>query len=511
MDSSARARRRFNIVLALSSLVALVPLWVPRWLPLLDLPDNLDAVALWTRHHDASWGLARFYDLNFVALPYWLYLLPVRVLSFALPIEVANKIYLSAYAIALPFSVAALAERMNRNRWLALFSLPLVFSFNLAGGFVTFCGGVVVMLFALATLDHFLEAPTRRRAIALTLLTLALYFSHVLPWMFFGVASLVLALCHGWRPRRMLAAAACEFPSLLFACYGFHAAATHATAVQPGPIAYEAYGELLINRLRLAPTRILAGWADDGAMWILLLLGAAWLFLLLTASDEDRPPSEEAEKPVLHRYRLEALTLLALVAYLTLPSRLLKPVELSVIGARFLPIAAIFGALLPSGNILGGRRFVLAAVAAIAVAFPILTAVHWWRYDQRAAGFRALMQKVPRGKSTLVLVLDDGRDPDADPAAAPYTEYHAYAQLLAGGFDPWASPTGFPARVRREAALPAPPWQKFRDFSVEKYDAWDYILTKGETGAHEVFGPDGGWRARIEGRQGAFRLYSVRK
>ena len=35
---------------------ALVPLWAPRFLPLLDLPDHLDAIAIWHRYRDPSWG-----------------------------------------------------------------------------------------------------------------------------------------------------------------------------------------------------------------------------------------------------------------------------------------------------------------------------------------------------------------------------------------------------------------------------------------------------------------------
>ena len=182
---------------------ALVPLWAPRFLPLLDMPDHLDAIAIWHRYGHPDWGYSKYYDLNLIPLPYWGYFLPVHLLSYLMPIEIANKVYLSAYALLLPLSTALLARQMGRSHWLALFSFPLVFNMNFSYGFITFCAGVVVLMFALLVLDRFLEKPTTRRGWALALLSILLYLTHVLPWMFFGVASILLVFGHGWHPRRI--------------------------------------------------------------------------------------------------------------------------------------------------------------------------------------------------------------------------------------------------------------------------------------------------------------------
>src|SRR5438067_7487967 len=149
----ARDRRLFFATCAVLWICAIVPLWAPRFLPLLDLPIHLDAIAIWHRYHDLGWGYAKFYDLNLIPLPYWGYFFPVHLLSYVFPIEIANKIYLSLYAALLPLSVAALAERMGRNRWLSLFSFPLVFNMNFSYGFITFCIGLVVLSFAIVVLD----------------------------------------------------------------------------------------------------------------------------------------------------------------------------------------------------------------------------------------------------------------------------------------------------------------------------------------------------------------------
>jgi hypothetical protein len=507
--SEARARRLFFATCAGLWVCAIVPLWAPRFLPLAELPLHLDAIAIWHRIHDSSWGYEKFYRLNVIAVPYWGYFFPVHLLSYVFPIEIANKIYLSAYAALLPISVAALAERMGRNRWLALFSFPLVFNYNFGAGFISFCSGLVILNFAIVVLDAFLEAPTRRRALLLGLLTLALYFTHVLPWLFFGVASLLLAGVHGWHPCRILAAFALELPSLLWGILAFHVAAGSETAVQPGPLAYVFWGERLLVRLQEAPVRLIIGWGNDTAYWLLLALALAWLLLLMTArADGER----DAPGRPLHAYRLELLLLLAVLAYLVLPRQLVKPVDLVIINARFMTVIALFAALLPVGKIIGWRRWIFVPIIVIAIIHPISMAVHWVQYDQRAAAFRRLMREVPRGSATLVLLANAPSDPDVDPAAEPYLGYHAYAQFLAGGYDPWALATGFPFTAKADAALPAPEWRHFDDFSFETHGArYDYILTRGEAQPWALFGPDDAYAAPLVASDGEFRLYRVRR
>ena len=63
----------------------LVPLWVPRFLPLLDLPNHLDAIAIWHRYGHPDWGYSKYYDLNLIPLPYWGYFFPVQSL---IPMEI---------------------------------------------------------------------------------------------------------------------------------------------------------------------------------------------------------------------------------------------------------------------------------------------------------------------------------------------------------------------------------------------------------------------------------------
>jgi hypothetical protein len=499
----------FVAVFAALWICALVPIWRPRFLPLLDLPNHLDAIAIWHRYHDESWGYSKFYNLNLIPLPYWGYFLPVHLLAYVMPVEVANKVYLSAYALTLPLSAAVLARQMGRSYWLSLFAFPLIFNLNFSYGFITFCVGVVVLTFALVVLDRFLEAPTRRRAIALAVLSLALYSTHVLPWMFFGIASVVLVFCHGLSARRIALAFALELPSLILAIYGFRAAANGTTAVQPGPFAYDAKKEELLSLLQGVPMRLVAGWPANGAYWVVVVLTLAWFAILVTARTDAQ--DTEARKSGF-AYRLELVVMLAGACYLFLPWHLFKPVDLWMIGGRFVTIVALYGALVPHGPLVGRRRLLLIPVILASIYYPLALSKKWVEFDRRAASFRRLMRHVDRGSSTLTLVLGDGTDISVDANAVPYLQFHAYAQYLGGGYDPWALDTGFPHTRKPDTGLPAPRWKHYETFTFDQHGLYyDYIITKGEWTDHAIFGPDDAGRAPLVATDGDWRLYSVRR
>jgi hypothetical protein len=504
------ARRDWRLVVTFAALwgVSLVPLWLPRFLPLLDLPNHLGAIAIWHRYREAAWGYSKYYDLNLLPLPYWGYFFPVHMLAYLMPIEVANKIYLSAYALALPVGAALLAHRMGRSPWLALFAFPLIFNMNFMFGFITFCAGMAFLFYALFALDRFLERPTGASGAAVALLSIGLYLMHVLPWLFFGVAAMVLLFCHGWHPRRIAAAAALMLPSLLLGIYGFKASANGTTAVVQGPLQWDAKLEKILGVMQAVPVRLLTSWStDDKPYYVLLLLTLLWLALALTGRRDESPRASTG-----YPYRLELIALLSLLGALFLPMHQLKPVDLWMIGGRFVSLTALFAALLPAGPIRGRRMWLLGGVVAISIYYPLALAAHWQKYDRRAASFRRLIRKVPRGSSTLTLVMGDGTDPDCDPQAVPWLMYSSYSQYFSGGFNPWTLSTGFPMIKKPGKELPSPAWKAPSTFRMDEHGVhYDYILIYNEGIDYSMFGPDDSGRAPLVAHDGAWRLYHIRQ
>jgi hypothetical protein len=505
---------RRNPALALTFLLmwigTLVPIWRPRLLPLLDLPNHLDAIAIWHRYGDPSWGYSKFYRLNLLPLPYWGYFFPVHLLAYAMPIEIANKVYLSAYTLALPLGAAALARQMGRSAWLGVLAFPLVFNMNFSLGFITFCAGMTVMLFAFVVLDRFLQAPTGPRAVALCLVTFYLYTTHVLPWLFFGVGAFLFLFCHGLRWRRMLAASLLMLPSVALGAYAFHAARDGSTHVKPGPLELKATYESVSASVGASVQRVLAAWPSERPFWIVLSLAVVWLFLMSSARPDPEPPVPRG-----FRYRLELLVVLSGLATVLLPMHLFKPVDLWMIGGRFVSVTALLLALLPRGPIVGigsgWRSVLLIPVVLLHFGFVFGLQRQWRDFDRRNAGFRHLVRRIPRGSSTLTLTLGELSDPAVESQAVPYVQFHAYAQFFAGGFEPWALNTGFPMVVRPGAALPAPTWKQPHQFRFDLHGAYyDFILIRGETWDHQLFGPDDAGRAPLLEQLGDWRLYKVR-
>jgi hypothetical protein len=183
-----------------------------------------------------------------------------------------------------------------------------------------------------------------------------------------------------------------------------------------------------------------------------------------------------------------------------------------MIGGRFVCVAALFGAMLPRGPLLGRRKWLMVPVVAACMWYPLALTIHWKHFDRRAAGMYRLMSKVPRGSSTLTLVLGNAGDVDADPQAVPYTQFHSYAQFFGGGYNPWALQTGFPMVAKKDKKLPAPTWKSPHTFRMDAHGIYyDYILTANEPIDYALFGPNDSYRAPLVGHDGAWRLYEVKK
>lgn len=508
------ADRLLIAALAVVWVCALFPIWVPRFLPLLDFPNHLAAMAILHRHADPSWGYQKFYTLNLKPAPYWGHYFPVHLMAYVVPLEIANKIWISLYALALPLGVAVLARQLRRSPWLMLFAAPLVFGYCFGLGFISFCGGVAVFPWALWALEAYLDEPSWGRGVALTLLSLTLYLMHVMPWVVFGLCAGVILCSRGWRPRAMAGAAGFMLISVVLALAGMlsqkHGEWATAGTLAPGTVKHGDYlmrFEPWRDALKLFSTRCFINLPRKWTKWMELVLALPLVVLHLTG----RRSKEEQG----FRWRYELALVICVVLYFELPQTLYEPLAWWYIAGRMTAFVILIAFVLPRGPIeldRGWRRFLLAPAAIVALAYPLLLARNWYRWDERTVGFQRLMKQVPRGSSTLVLMLGRPDDPDVDPNSVPFLEFHALAQVLGGGFDPWAQATplgGFPMSVNEDQRLPAPYYSRPQAFSLEAHGMfYDYILTRNEHHDHDLVPSDR--RAPLLAVDGAYRLYQVR-
>jgi hypothetical protein len=162
------------------------------------------------------------------------------------------------------------------------------------------------------------------------------------------------------------------------------------------------------------------------------------------------------------------------------------------------------------GPIGGLRRLLLVPALAACLIYPLALTHRFAAFNARAAGMARLMEKVPRGSSTLTLMLESNVDPDLDPEMVPFTEFHSWAQVLGGGFNPFALGIGFPVKQRPGTSLPAPFWNRPREFKQQSMGwRYDFVLSRNEARDGELFGALAP-RVTMVGHDGAWRLYATR-
>src|SRR5207237_5919653 len=126
------------ILFALATVATALPVWIGRYVPLLDYPNHLSIVFVWRHLTDPAWGFAPWYRTHLVPLPYWAQYASVYALSIPLGVEAAQKVFLTAALLSLPAGTALYAHRMGRDPRLALFAFPLAWHYNVANGFIAY-------------------------------------------------------------------------------------------------------------------------------------------------------------------------------------------------------------------------------------------------------------------------------------------------------------------------------------------------------------------------------------
>lgn len=468
-------RRRSAIwvlLFALASAACVSPIWVGRYLPLLDYPNHLAEVFIWRRLHDPQWNFEPFYKTRFVPSPNWAQYLIVYALGALVGDEAGQKLLLSLAVLALPLSVALYARRMGRDPRLALFAFPLAWNVNLAHGFLSYVAGLPVLFLSLTLLDRHAERPSLVRGVLAAGVGALNYSFHLLTWGLFlaiGGASALLRP-RPWRAQHAIAAASPTVLALTAGLAAYRAVGNSDRHWRLGARFVGAYSTFIDN-VKAIPDWLIdlfPGHADEAVAGVLLVAAAA---LLLSGGRSHR----EQEPP---RWRLELAFLVAAACYFLLPRSLLQPFYWYAINRRFAVVLVLFFTLLARGRMNGWRGALLfVAVGGAALYYPIDVARHFQRFNARMRDFDAVMESVPRGKQVLTLMLNR-RDPEVNLAC--FNQWSTWVQLRQGGYQPFNLDQNFPIVYKKQ--LPAPTWDQPWDFRFARHgEAWDYFLVYGRS------------------------------
>ncbi len=331
------SERTDRALYAAALLLGVLPLWVARHLPMVDLPQHLHLISVLHRLEDPTTLYPAFFEARNTLTPYLGYYYAVSALNWLLPLEAANRLFLGAYVVGLPLSLAFLLRALGRPAWPSLLALPFAYGDSFAWGFVNYCASLPL---AVSCCGLFLRALThapRRRAWAagLAVCLVAVLLFHVqaffflslgLPWLLLTTRVPEDAEARGLRARLRprLPALVGLLPGVLLFLGWVGLRLGQPAEIAPGQ-PWKAWGPLLSEQnlafKSFAQNRgeffhVLANLFHDGSdRWPLYAVGGVALaaLVLRLALGGPRP-----EGPVA-RFRLLGLGLIALGLYFLLP------------------------------------------------------------------------------------------------------------------------------------------------------------------------------------------------
>jgi hypothetical protein len=188
--------RTDRLAYVLACIAGVLPMWAAHHLPFVDLPQHLHLISVLTRLDDPSTKYPGLFEARTSGMTYFAYYAIVGALSRVVGLEVANKVFLSAYVAAMPVSMAFLLRSLGRPIWPSLLALPFAYGDNLAWGFINYCAALPLTYLSCGLCVRAMTGGPRRMRMAgwLAVSLVGVFLFHVMAFAFLAVA-LPLLLC----------------------------------------------------------------------------------------------------------------------------------------------------------------------------------------------------------------------------------------------------------------------------------------------------------------------------
>lgn len=329
----------------LALICGVAPLWASHALPLVDLPQHLHLISVLHRLDDPSTLFPAVFARRSELTPYLGYYYVVSLLNWLMPLELANRIFLSAIVAGLPLSLAFLLKSLKRPTWPALLALPFAYGDSFAWGFINSCAALPL---AFVTCGFFVRAIEdsiwrRRWAIALAVSLTAVLLFHVQAFAYLGLALPFLLVTSSapdpgiLRPRRAALLGVVPGVLLFIAWVGLRVGAPQEIAPgQPwkswGPmlseqnLSFKSFAQNLAELvnvptpsdggIKMIEFPLLAGMVPDGSdQWAVRTVFALALMAVLLSFIVGR----ETKEGRVGRWRIVGLSALGFALFFTLP------------------------------------------------------------------------------------------------------------------------------------------------------------------------------------------------
>ncbi|MFN2576520.1 MAG: hypothetical protein ABR607_02405 [Pyrinomonadaceae bacterium] len=191
-DRSRLSRLLPAALFVLAAIIILVlPFWIVRYPPLLDYPNHLARVFILAHLHDPAFHFSEYYASDWGPYPYLTMDALMVMLQKFCNVFTAGKILLSLSVVAVPFASWFFVRQANPGNIL-LAGLSLITTWNLffLWGFINMQLSMALVLLVVGLWLRYLRRPTWQQLCIFLLVTIVLYFTHLLG---FGIAGLAVA------------------------------------------------------------------------------------------------------------------------------------------------------------------------------------------------------------------------------------------------------------------------------------------------------------------------------
>src|SRR5579864_7705500 len=167
---------------------------------MMDLPVHLATTRVIHSIQDPRFGFDRDFVLSLGRTQYVIYYLAGSLLAYFVGVVNANIVLVSSYLGGTVLALRALLRALGKDERACLLVVPLLVNALFMYGLFPFLVGIPLMFWALATAVRHFQKPTFERGLLLTVLALAIFYSHIFP---FGIFCIGFAAMFPWTtPRR---------------------------------------------------------------------------------------------------------------------------------------------------------------------------------------------------------------------------------------------------------------------------------------------------------------------
>ncbi len=485
---------------ALVAAAASVPLWVVSRPPLQDLPQHLAAIRILVDYAEPALQFSEYFTVELGRTQYLAYYLAARVLALVVDVAVANNLLLTASIVGLPYAMRSLLRSLGRDERYALFVIPLAWNAHLILGFFNFVAAIPLALWGIAIAVRLRDNWSLPRAGALAAIGIATFYTHVVPFAFWGLGAASVAVggdirqtLRRWLPLLPAAVCAGVWSGLTPAGRStLSAAALSSGAAQPKFSPASASFREATSWL----TDILPSEVDDRLFvaWMLCVL----VSLVLGLQRQPGAQPEHLASPGC-TWRVAMLSPLAALAYFVAPASYdwIWPIH-----ARFPVLALIFFVLVLPRLSKVAAVGMAALMMSISVASSLAITNAFQRHQEEEFGeFDRALEAIPRGKRVAGLVWDRG---SRWVRFSPFIHSAAWYQAERGGAvmftfaDFPQSPIRFRPQNRPPAVGPRWEWMPER-VRLRDLDWYDYVICRGGPG--RIASSRGHWRPTFRSRR----------